>query len=75
MAPTDTGASDHPGVQESLWINLLINSVSQGVRDHGPWRGSLEPGPLPIFMLSQDGAASSAACEFIGSMINVKFPI
>ena len=41
----DTGASDHPGLQESLWIYFLINSVSQWVRGHGPWRGSLEPGP------------------------------
>ena len=63
------------GVQEFLWFNLLINSVSQGVRGNGPWRGSLDP-DLPLSLCHHRmGLASAAAREFISSMIHVKFLI
>ena len=77
MAPMDTGAGDHPGVQGSLWVSLqvLINSVSQGseamVLAGAVWGQGLSPSPRD----HRSVLISSAACEFTGSMINVKFLI
>ena len=74
MAPTDTGAGDHPGVQESLWVSLwvLINSVSQGSEAMVLAGGQgLSSSPWDHWSV----LISSAACEFTSSMINVKFLI